>query len=83
MPAVSQCQKFCLLFYIKMADEGEKRVKNRLEYKEQCFALNLNIMSKRIWKQREILSLPYKETLTGMHVFVHHKDLKKSVAVLD
>ena len=43
MPAVSQCQRFCLLFCIKMADEGEKRVKNRLEYKEQCFALNLNV----------------------------------------
>ena len=43
MPAVSQCQRFCLLFYIKMADEGEIRVKNHLEYKEQCFALSLNV----------------------------------------
>ena len=83
VPAVSQCQRFCLLYCIKMADEGEKRVKHRLKYKEQCFALSLNVEAN--FRNNEKFC-PRRRTLKRLErgcVFVHHKDLKKSVAVLD
>ena len=76
VPAVSQCQRFCLLYCIKMADDGEKRVKHRLKYKEQCFALSLNVEAN--FRNNEKFCPP-RRTLKRLErgcVFVHHKDLK-------